>query len=183
MRCAATALLAAVLLCAGSASAHALPACAQRLDAPVRRVGAGTLRWFGLRIYRATLWSGRDGLRPQALGTQSLALRLRYARAIGAQQLARSSAELMRGAAPAARVAHWQQRLLQVFPDVHAGDTLCGVYLAHGPNGPTTLFMRGGTLLGSLRGADFARAFFGIWLGPDSGHPRLRRQLLAGVEP
>lgn len=161
----------------------AAPACAQRLEQPARELGSGTLRWFGLSIYNATLWSGPQGLDASTLGSQQLALRLRYDRSIRGVELADTSTRLMRGDASPSRVARWRRQMRALFPDVRAGDTLCGVYLPHGAAGPTTEFLAAGRLLGRIDGEDFARAFFGIWLGADTTHAGLRRQLLAGAGP
>ena len=175
--------LAGTLLATAQTPASALPACVQRLAQPARELGSGTLRWFGLSVYDATLWSGPAGIDASALGSQALALRLRYQRSIGGAELADASAKLMRGQASPQELQHWRQRMRAVFPDVHPGNTLCGVYLPHAASGPTTQFLAAGKLLGSIDGEDFARAFFGIWLGPHATHAQLRRELLAGAGP
>ena len=177
------ALAGTLLAAAAQAPARALPACVQRLAQPARELGSGKLRWFGLSVYDATLWSGPAGIDASALGSQALALRLRYARSIGGAELADASAKLMRGQASPQELQHWRQRMRAVFPDVHPGNTLCGVYLPHAASGPTTQFLAAGKLLGSIDGEDFARAFFGIWLGPHATHAQLRRELLAGAGP
>lgn len=177
-RTARAAALAWLLPLAAAAAQPTEPACALRLPQPAHEVGAGTLRWFGMSIYHATLWSGPDGIDSAATEARPLALRLRYARFLRGADIARRSAQLMKGEADPARLQQWQRRMRELFPDVHAGDTLCGVYLAGAPGGPTTLFMAGDRLLGHIDGADFARAFFGIWLSAGTTEARLRQQLL-----
>lgn len=62
----------------------------------------------------------------------------------------------------------------QVFPDVQVGTRLSGAYQA----GQGVRFYRDGVLLKEINDAEFARAFFSIWLDERTRAPRLRKQLL-----
>jgi hypothetical protein len=146
-----------------------------------RRSGSGEFRYFGFLIYRATLWVGPEGLGAQ-LGQTPFALQLRYARDLkGADIAARSDEEMRKlGEGSAQERADWLRAMRTIFPDVHRGDTLTGVFTpAHGARPAQTQFFYNGKLRGSVPGAAFARAFFAIWLSPDTPAPELRNALLA----
>lgn len=72
-------------------------------------VGSGTLRYFGLRIYDATLWS------PGGVWTagQPFALELRYARSFDGAAIARRSIEEIRAQRPYpdATLARWEAQM------------------------------------------------------------------------
>lgn len=165
-------------------ASSALPDCVRRLGTGARPLGQGTLRWFGLSVYQAQLWVGAQGFDAETLGSQPFALRLRYLRSLRGADIARRSDELMhdmhRDLDPTTRAA-WLSAMLRLFPDVHDGDTLCGVYLPRTDTAARTEFLDGDQLLGSIPGEAFARAFFGIWLSPRSPQPGLRAELLAGA--
>ena len=71
--------------------------------------GQGEMRWFGLRLYQASLWAP-DG-RWQA--GQPYALELRYARDIPSARLVQASIEEMQrlGSADDERLARWKTEL------------------------------------------------------------------------
>ncbi len=162
-----------------------LPAAVERALGGARLSGSAELRWWGLDIYRAWLWVGPEGLDPGHLGAHPFALELRYARSLRGADIADKSAELIArlGLGSPEQLRHWRQRMRAVFPDVHAGDTLLGLYLPAAPAGARTRFLLDGRPVGTIEGRDFAQAFFSIWLSPRSSEPALRRALLAGVEP
>lgn len=141
-----------------------------------RRRGAGTLRFFGLRIYEARLWSPApitgEGI------DQALALELIYARDLVGEQIASRSLKEMQGigSLSEAQATRWLQLMKQLFPDVRDGDRLTGVKR---PGQPVRFFLNG-SLRGEIADADFGRLFFGIWLSPRSSEPQLRAQLLGG---
>ncbi|MBL8349948.1 MAG: chalcone isomerase family protein [Burkholderiaceae bacterium] len=136
--------------------------------------GAGTLRFMGLYVYDAQLWS------PEAVGgdfsAQPLALTLVYARRLVGEQIAARSIKEMNRIGPIsdAQAARWQQALIPLFPDVGPGDRLTGVHLP----GRSARFHFNGQFRGEVADAEFARLFFGIWLSPRTSEPRLREQLL-----
>ena len=135
-------------------------------------VGSGTMRFFGLRIYDATLWS------PGGVWSASrpYALELIYARSFDGAAIARRSIEEMRAqrAYPAATLARWEQQMGALFPNVKSGDRLTGVHMP----GTGASFYSGPRKLGQIDDADFADAFFGIWLDPATRAPNLRARLL-----
>lgn len=135
-------------------------------------VGSGTMRFLGMRIYDATLWS------PSGVWSadQPYALQLVYARSFDGADIARRSVEEMRGqrAYPATTLTRWEQQMRALFPDVKKGDRLIGVRQP----GAGATFYSGTRKLGQIDDEAFADAFFGIWLHPATSAPDLRAQLL-----
>ncbi len=136
--------------------------------------GTGTLRFLGLHVYDAHLWSAEavagDG------AAQPLALVLVYARQLVGEQIAsRSLKEMTRiGRISDEQSARWLSAMTQLFPDVKSGDRLTGIQRP----GVTTRFFLNGQFRGEVADAEFTRLFFGIWLSPRTSEPRLREQLL-----
>ena len=149
-----------------------LLACTAAQASDLSRLGEGTLRWFGLKVYEARLWTSGgapDFARP-------LRLELRYARALrGPVIAARSDEEIARlgYGSPEQRNA-WSAAMRRLFPDVAAGDTLAGEHLP----GRGARFLHNGQPLGEITDPEFSRAFFSIWLDPRTSAPDLRAALL-----
>jgi len=135
-------------------------------------VGSGTLRFFGLRVYDATLWSPRG---VWANG-QPFALELRYARNFQGADIAKRSIQEMRGqrSIAEATLARWEQQMRAIFPDVREGDRLIGVRQP----GQGAVFYQDARRLGRIDDEAFADAFFDIWLHPATSEPALRARLL-----
>jgi hypothetical protein len=169
---------------ASDKAGHRAPACVERALGQARLSGSAELRWWGLDIYRAWLWVGPSGLDTTRLGAQAFALELRYARSLRGADIADKSAELIARlglGSPAQRRA-WHASMRAMFPDVHAGDTLVGLYRPDARGGARTRFVFDGRSIGDIDGREFAQAFFSIWLSPRTSQPALRQALLAGVE-
>jgi len=138
--------------------------------------GTGVLRFLGLHIYDAQLWSAEavagDG------AAQPLALALVYARQLEGEQIAsRSLKEMSRiGRISDEQSARWLSAMTQLFTDVKDGDRLTGVQRP----GLAARFFFNGQFRGEVADAEFTRLFFGIWLSPRTSEPRLREQLLGG---
>ena len=165
-----------VLALFAASTAQALPE-AVRQGEPGGRVwnewGSGEMTWFGIALYRATLWVADDD--PQ--GAPS-ALQLLYRRDIARERLVRTSVDEMRrlggaGVHPA-QLERWESDLRRVFPDVKAGETIVGV---HHPGRGASFYHRGQST-GTIDDAEFARRFFAIWLDPQCRSPELRAALL-----
>lgn len=140
-----------------------------------RLAGRGSLRWFGLRVYEASLWLG-ERFEPRHPASSSFALQLTYARAFRGDAIAdRSADEIERlGAGDATQRAQWHQRMRELFPDVVEGDRIVGI---HRP-GAGVAFFHNDRLLGRVPDPAFADAFFGIWFDPRTNAPGLRAELL-----
>jgi Chalcone isomerase-like len=141
--------------------------------------GHGRLRYFGLHIYDAALWSLSPVPPGNPLGA-ALALEMRYARKLAGSAIAdRSIAEMKRvGDFSPADGQRWLEAMKQAFPDVHAGDRITGV---HRP-GVGAAFFVNGKPTAEVRDAQFAQLFFGVWLSPQTSQPALRAALL-GTAP
>ena len=137
--------------------------------------GEGTLRWFGLKIYDARLFS-TDRLAPERVLQHPFALELTYARDFSGLKIAETSLEEIRKltGAPADRTEQWFAQMQRIFPSVKSGDRLRGVY----EPGRAAHFYFNSQFIGSIQDAEFARAFFSIWLDPRTTKPDLRSQLL-----
>ena len=147
-----------------------------RTDLPdARLVGTGVLRFFGLRVYEARLWSG-PGFVPAQYARQPIALELLYDRKLEGLAIAeRSVAEMRRiGAFSEEQAKQWLALMTQAFPDVAAQDRLLG--LSDGQGG--VRFFHNARQTAQVRDAEYARLFFGIWLAAQTSAPALRNSLL-----
>lgn len=178
--------LALVLALLAPASGHAsdepLPPAVTRATGTLEPVGTGQLRWFGLRVYEATLWTRdghyRDGDRPFALA-------IRYQRDIESTQLVETTLEEMqRFGIDEQRMREWKPRLAAVFPDVQSGDRIIGVAL---PDRRARFVLeRGGDgngraeVTGEIDDDAFTATFFDIWLDENTSERDLRRALVEG---
>ena len=178
-RCRRNAVLALCVLgalgAAGPVRAMATPPEIARELPGARLQGQGQLRYLGLHVYDAMLWTAQRLAAEEAERT-ALALELRYTRALrGALIAERSLSEMKRiGEFDDADAARWLEAMKRLFPDVAAGDRVIGV---HRP-GEGARFHVNGRFVGEIAEAAFARLFFGIWLSPRTSQPRLRAALL-----
>lgn len=91
----------------------------------LRPVGEGRLRWFGLHIYDAALWT-----RTVPVGFDAeFALDIKYARNIPAARLVKASlSEMQRlGFDDGSALDQWAVEMARVFPEIRKGDRLTGV--------------------------------------------------------
>lgn len=169
-------LFAVVCLLLGIASAQAanIPAHIQQELPDARLSGQGTFRWFGLKIYDATLWVGESGYQNNSA---KFILNLNYARELYGEKIAKASIDEIRelGIGSGEQQQAWLGKMKALFPDVKEGSQISGVYLP----GQAARFYLDGKLLGEINDAEFARAFFAIWLDPRTSASGLRKQLLA----
>ncbi len=169
------ALLLAIALAAPAAARQA-PAHIGSEIAGAKLAGKGAYTYFGLDVYTAQLWVGSAGLRGEVPGTQAFALELEYALGLSGERIAGASVDQMEKigvGGPAERQA-WQRQMAAIFPDVKKGTRLCGVYLPE----QGARFYLDGKLHATVPDAAFARAFFSIWLHPDTTAKPLRSALL-----
>jgi len=143
----------------------------------LRKVGAGELRWLGMAIYQASLWtsSGRySGFGPQ----ETVALSLDYRRAFKRDDLIRITDTAWRrlGQPDAAQRERWLAELRRGWSDVVAGQNVTTVVI---PGGPTH-FYDGSGRFARVDDPAFGPAFLAIWLDPRSVVADLRIRLLGG---
>ena len=177
--------LAAAVFAVAAARAQAAtrpeaPAAVASAFEDARLCGEGVLRWFGLKIYEARLWVGRDGFDPSRFARAPFALDLRYARALDGEAIARTSVEEIArmGFGDPGRRSAWFDAMRGIFPDVQSGDRLIGVNRP----GSGVQFYRNDRSIGAVPDPDFAAAFFAIWLDPRTTAPELRASLIDRVQ-
>jgi hypothetical protein len=140
-----------------------------------RAKGTGSLKFFGFKVYDATLW-----LSAQAVGnfgfSQPFALDIVYNTAVKANDINNTSLiEMSRiSSATPEQVKAWSTFMTSLFLDVKGGDRLVGV---HVPAAGARFFLNG-KLLGETQDSAFSEAFFKIWLDPKARKPELRTALL-----
>jgi len=179
---AAGAIVAALMLAGPSAGAthDAVRAPAEVAGAlPAARLqGSGALRFLGLLVYEARLWTTAE-FTPERYDAHTFALELRYARRLeGAAIAERSIAEMRRiGTFDQTRARAWLDQLIRALPDVNPGDRLTGV---RGPDGVSRFYSNGQPTL-SIADPEFGRLFFGIWLSNNTSEPALRRELIGQI--
>jgi hypothetical protein len=170
----------------------AQPASASRLEdvAFAEDVEAGAakleLRSVGLLRYRVLFKAYAAGLYlpPETPAHEALAdvpkrLEIEYFWSIDGEAFGRAADELLARQLPAAQLERLRPRLAKLhalYRDVGPGDRYAITYV---PGRGTELSLNG-VALGSVPGADFASAYFGIWLGDDPLDASLRQQLLGG---
>ncbi|HEY8881718.1 MAG TPA: chalcone isomerase family protein [Roseateles sp.] len=152
-----------------------LPAEVRAALPQARLRGTGVLRFFGLRVYEARLWTA-PSFAADDYARQPFGLELVYDRRLEGLAIAeRSVAEMRRvGAFDEAQAKRWLALMTQAFPDVAAGDRLLGLHDGQGE----VRFFHNGRLTAEVQDADYARLFFGIWLARQTSAPALRESLL-----
>lgn len=143
--------------------------------AQARQRGVGVLRFFGLRVYEARLWTLPE-FEADAYERHPFALELIYDRRLEGQAIAeRSVAEMRRvGHFDDAQAGRWLALMTRAFPDVVPTDRLLGLHDGRGE----VRFFHNGRLTAQTADRDYARLFFGIWLSRQTSAPALRDALL-----
>ena len=75
---------------------------------------------------------------------------------------------------PEVQAVSWGKQLATFLPNVESGQSLTAVFLPK----QGTIFFHDGKQIAQIPGADFSKAFFGIWLDPKTSAPKLRTELL-----
>lgn len=135
-------------------------------------VGRGVLSYAFWDVYEATLYAPESMWDP----AKPFALSIKYYRVINGRDIADRSVQEMRkqGFTDEVTLAAWNSQMKAIFPDVKHGTVLTAVHLP----GKQTTFFKGADTIGAIKGDDFSRLFFGIWLSEKTSEPTLRRALL-----
>lgn len=143
-------------------------------SAPVR------LRVWGFDVYDARLWTPA-GFRHRQATQFPFALELQYLRRLEGAAIASRSIEEMRrvGSLTDAQAQTWLTAMRELFPNVAAGERITGVNWP----GVGAEFWVNGQRVGAVKDEAFARLFFGIWLDERTSEPKMRTQLLQGLQP
>ena len=164
-------------LVAAAATATPLPDPVIEQGYPLRKVGAGELRWLGFPIYGASLWtsSGRyHGFGPG----ETVALSLHYQRSFSRDELLRITQTAWKklGQPEQALRERWLADLRRQWTDVAPGHNVTTVVT---PGGPTRFYDQRGRFA-EVDDPAFGPAFLAIWLDPRSVVSDLRLDLLGG---
>ena len=136
---------------------------------PAKLQGSGKLTWWGLHIYDASFY------RAGSFNSSEFALNLQYHKSLSGLAIANRSAEEMKKLGVHETQAQvWGKQLATFLPNVEPGQSLTAIY---NPKQGTTFYFDGKPLA-QIAGADFSKAFFGIWLDSKTTAPKLRDQLL-----
>jgi hypothetical protein len=140
-----------------------------------QKAGHGRLTWLGFKVYDADLWVN-SSFKADNYAQEPMLLDLKYLRTLkGADIAKRSKEEISKlGLGTEQQRTQWYGEMKRVFPDVKAGDALAGL---HQP-GRGVKFFRNGQPLAEVADAQFAQAFFAIWLDAKTSVPDLRKKLL-----
>lgn len=178
----------------GVALAFALPAPADKAVFPEAVTvggrglllrGPGPIRWKGLiRVCDVALYLPAGTAGGDALADGHRRLAFHYQVSIRAAGFAEAADHHLAENVPAAELARLRPRvdeLHRLYRDVKKGD---GYWLTYLPGRGTELALNG-VPLGVVEGADFAAAYFRIWLGERPVSASLRKSLLgpAGGRP
>ena len=165
---------AALILLLSASAGASLPA-----SGPIERlqlVGEGELRWFGLSIYEASLWTpeGKFDSLPEH---RHVALVIDYSRNIPSSKLVDSArTEWKRIGILDPRTERWCRQVAQIWPDVRPGDRITTLV----ERGGATVFYFNDREIGRVPDPDFGPALLEIWLHPESRSDKLRRELTGG---
>lgn len=136
---------------------------------PAKLQGSGRLNWFGFHIYDASFYRAGMPSSPE------FALDIRYQKSFTAISIAnRTADEMKKMGVPDAQVATWGRELASILPNIESGQTLTAIYTPK----QGTIFFHDGKRVAQIPGAEFSKAFFGIWLDPKTSAPKLRNELL-----
>ncbi len=168
-------LVGAALREAGAQAAPAVPPEVAAALPGARLLGSGRLRVFGMHIYDARLWLGKQPLSEDWTLVPN-ALEIVYGRKLEGRQIAERSIQEMRrqGVIASAVAERWLMHLIELIPDVGEGDRLTAV----NQPGQALQLLSNSARRGEIAEADFARRFIGIWLAPQTSEPQLRTALL-----
>jgi len=147
---------------------------------PVPLRNAALLRYLRIiKVYVAALYLPEGVRAEEVLSDVPKRLELSYLVAIKGPDFHKGAAPVLeRNQAPAelARLQGRLDRINAAYKDVTSGDRYSLTYL---PGRGTELALNG-TPLVVIEGADFAAAYFGIWLGREPIDDKLKRDLLKG---
>ncbi len=140
-----------------------------------RLVGKGNYTYWGFDVYYASLWASESALKPLDWAEQRLALDLLYLRDFDGKDIAKRSIDEISKQSPLYedKASAWLKTLERLFPNVHKGESLTGVFI---PNLGAQFFFNGKPI-GGINDLELAKRFFAIWLSPQTSAPDLRQKL------
>lgn len=146
----------------------------------MRLHGGAKLRWFLFDVYVAGLYLPPDVEPSRVLEDVPKRIEFHYLVSIDGKDFGPAGEKILRRGLSDEALAPLADRLAQIraaYRDVEPGDRYALTYV---PGRGTELSMNGTPLL-TIPGADFARAYFSIWLGEKSLDDGFRKNLLRGL--
>jgi hypothetical protein len=139
------------------------------------------MRVWGFEVYDARLWTP-VGFRHGQYTQFPFALELQYLRKLEGAAIASRSIDEMRrvGSFTDAQAQSWGGAMREMFPNVSAKVSASRASTCPGEGAE---FWVNGQRVGVVKDVNFARLFFGIWLDERTSEPKMRAQLLQGLQP
>lgn len=141
--------------------------------------GVGLARFLlSLKVYVGALYLPEGVKAEDALSDVPKRLELQYFRPIEGPDFGKAAEQVMADNVPASVIALLRPRISRLhalYENVKPGDRYALTYI---PGVGTELALNGKSK-GTIEGADFAAAYFAIWLGPNPINAPLKSQLLA----
>jgi hypothetical protein len=166
--------------CWATISSHATPDSTYEFHGAKMTLRGESMLTVGyvFKVYDARLLVGEPYATADVLSDVPKRLEIKYLRSIEAADIVGIGDETIKRQVPAAELASLQARIETInrwYTDVRAGDTYTLTYV---PGKGSELALNG-KALGVIEGADFAQAYFGIWLDPRTKYKDFRRKLLS----
>ena len=142
-------------------------------------VGRGELTWFGLSIYKASLWTA-NGEFKSLNDSLPVALTIHYRKSIDSSALVERTVKEWQqlGIFNNDRRSYWSGQLKNIWPSVEKGDRITTLVKAN----RKTRFYHNNTLLAEIDDPAFGTALLSIWLDPNTSEPDLRAKLIGRKE-
>jgi hypothetical protein len=142
----------------------------------LQKIGEGRMKFFGISLYKASLWSA-DAIGQPDPTREPVLLRINYERDISRDRIMSITREEWRRleVAEPGQQAIWLNQLEALLPNVRTGDQLASLTVPS----EATRFYLGDKEIGTIDDPDFGEAFLAIWLDPRARAGKLRAALLA----
>lgn len=135
--------------------------------------GTGSLRVLLMKAYDASLWTDAARWSMQS----PFALTLKYHFNCSASDIVDRAIEEIKASSPnlsTTTLTRYRQLIGSLLPGARSGDEMTGLYTPDG----TVRFFVDGQKTGEVKDPQFAQAFFGMWLSPQTSEPDIRAGLL-----
>jgi hypothetical protein len=143
----------------------------------LRLMGAGLLRYWGFKAYVGALYLEEGVNAEDALSDRAKRIEIEYLRPIRAEDFGPATDKVIAANVDPATYARLRPQIdyhNSLYEDVRPGDRYALTYV---PGKGTELALNG-QAKGIIEGADFAKAVFSIWLGPEPINESFKTQLL-----
>lgn len=153
-----------ILLCTGMAQASPLQ--------DLQKVGDARLEIWFWEVYKSSLYTATGQYTAE---NYPIALKIDYLRDISAEDLVGATVEQwQKQGLDNKRTSSWIEQISALWPDIREGDQL----IFRADENKKGHFYYNQQPLGTVEDADFASAFLGIWLSPETEYPKLREKLI-----